>query len=312
MNSRQIVAGLIIVILIVSVIYFAILIFEGNPEDTTPPVVEIISPSADSEVYGMTIINFNATDENLITWYEIEIDSVVRANASTYQWDTTLETEGVHSILCRARDNSSNWGEVSISVTVNNTGHPNIAPIVTITSPSANSTISDNILVSATVVDEDNLNARIYINNELMSSTGSYLWNTKVWSNDTYTIIANATDSRGLTGSDTIQVTVVNYITQLDFEGELKVMAYNIEESGIDPDWMEVVKEENPDIMILVETGTWWQNSDLILRNSIEELNDFFIDEAPYSGYVPKISHIQQVERQSSVDFQFLNSIRLE
>ncbi|MCK4849218.1 MAG: hypothetical protein KAT16_09345, partial [Candidatus Heimdallarchaeota archaeon] len=37
----------------------------------------------------------------------------------------------------------------------------------------------------------------------------------------------------------------------------VKILNYNIEESGYDPDWKEVIKEENPDIMVLVETGDW-------------------------------------------------------
>ena len=146
-------------------------------------MIQIITPSADSEVWGETIISFNATDDSAIVWYEIEIDFVVRANASTYEWDTTEETEGTHTILCRARDNSSNWGEASISVTVNNTAHPNIAPVVSITAPTADSTISGDTLVTTSVVDEDNLKAKIYIDNEHVSSTGSFLWKTKLWNN---------------------------------------------------------------------------------------------------------------------------------
>lgn len=282
MNRRQVLVGIILVMLIVSIVYFAL---QYNQGDTTPPVVTIINPQDDGDLYGSVIISFNATDENLILGYEIRIDSIIRANESSYEWDTTTETDGTHSILCRAMDNSSNWGESSISVVVNNTAHPNLAPVVTITAPSADSTVSDYTQISTTVVDEDSLNARIYVDNERLSSTGAFLWNSKLWSNGLHTIIANVTDSGGLTGSDSIQVIVNNSIVQLSFDGELKIMAYNIEQSGIDPDWMNVVKEENADIMILVETGTWEDNSDLILRNSIEELNDYFVDEAPYSGY---------------------------
>ncbi|MHA1289695.1 MAG: Ig-like domain-containing protein, partial [Candidatus Thorarchaeota archaeon] len=288
MNSREIIAGLIVIVLIVSIAYVVFLVIQepnDNPLDTTPPVVTILTPTTDTEVYGEIIISFNATDTNPILEYELRIDSVLQVNDTSYIWDTTTETDGTHSILCRAMDNSSNWGEGSISVTVNNTAHPNIAPVVTITAPTAGSNVSDYTLISTNVVDEDSLNARIYVDNERLSSTGSFLWNTKLWSNGIHTIIANVTDSGGLTGSDSIQVTVDNYVAQLTFDGELKVMAYNIEQGGIDPDWMNVVKEENADIMILVETGTWDDNSDLILRDSIEELNDYFVDEAPYSGY---------------------------
>ncbi len=158
-------------------------------------------------------------------------------------------------------------------------------PVVTITAPAADSIVSDEVLITTTVIDDESLHANIYVDNDLLSSTGAYLWNTELWTNGVHTIKANVTDGGGLTDTDSIQVTVDNYVPQLFFDGEIKIMAYNIEYSGIDPDWLNVVKEENPDIMILVETGTWWENSDLILRNSIDNLNDYFVDEAPYTGY---------------------------
>ena len=166
----------------------------------------------------------------------------------------------------------------------NNSSDPT-PPVVTITAPAADSIVSDEVLIVTSVIDDESLHAAIYVDNELLSGTGAYLWNTELWTNGIHTIIANVTDGGGLTGSDSIQVIVNNYVSQLFFDGEIKIMAYNIEESGTNPDWLNVVKEENPDIMILVETGTWWQNSDLILRNSIDDLNDYFVDEAPYSGY---------------------------
>lgn len=289
MNSRQLIAGLIIVVLIVSIVYVVVLMTQesnDNPLDTTPPDVIIINPDADAELSGSVIINFNATDLNPIVEYEIRIDSIVRANLTSFEWDTTLETDGIHNIVCRARDNSSNWGEDLISVNINNSVEMvNNAPVVTITAPTADSTVSDNVLISTTVTDEDSLNARIYVDNELLSGTGTFLWNTELWSDGFHTIIANATDSGGLVGSNTIQVTVDNYVVIMNFTGTIKVMTYNIEDSGANPDWLNVVKEENPDIMILVETGFWDDNSDLILRNSIEDLNDYFVNEAPYNGY---------------------------
>ena len=293
MNSRQIVAGLIIIVLIVSVAFVVFLVIQepnDNPDlpDTTPPVVTILNPDAAAELDGSVTINFNATDLNPIVEHEISIDSVVRTNLTSFEWDTTVESDGIHNITCRARDNSSNWGEASISVNVNNSVEVvNSVPVVTITAPAADSTVAGDVAITTTVVDEDNLPARIYVDNELLSSTGVFLWNSKLWSNGIHTIIANVTDSGGLVGSDSIQVTVNNYIVSLNFSGELKVMTYNIEGSGANADWMNVVKEENPDIMILVETGYWDDNSDLILENSINELNDYFVNEneANYSGY---------------------------
>jgi len=291
MNSRQILAGLIIVVLIASVVYVVILIKQEpneNPlEDTTPPIVTIINPDDDAELSGSVTINFNATDLNSIVEYEIKIDSTTRANLTSYEWDTTLETDGIHEIVCRAMDNSSNWGESAISVNVNNTEpYVNNAPVVTITTPADFSTVFvDDVLITASVVDEESLQAKIYIDNVFVNDTGSYLWDPEFWSNGVHSIKANATDSEGITGSDLISVNVNNYVFDQYFESAIKIMAYNIQESGIDPDWLEVVKEENPDIMILVETGTWDDNNDLLLKNAIADLNAYFVGEVPYTGY---------------------------
>ena len=61
-------------------------------------------------------------------------------------------------------------------------------------------------------------------------------------------------------------------------------MAYNVQESGINADWKEVVKEENPDVVIFVETGTWDDNGDALLNQYVQELNTFFTNEAPYQA----------------------------
>lgn len=293
MNTRQIIAGLIVIVLIVSAVYVVFLIIQepgNNPPqmDTTPPVVTIINPAENAEINGSVTIKFNATDLNPIIEYEISIDSVLRANETSFEWDTTLETDGVHSIVCRALDNSSNWGEDSISVNVNNTVEviiTNNAPVVTITAPVDFATVNDDVVVTATVVDEDSLQADIYIDNIFVNDTGSYFWDAEFWTNGVHTIVANATDSENLTGTDVATVVVNNYSWDMYFEHEIKIMAYNIEESGINPDWMEVVKEENPDIMILVETGYWDDNNDALLDDAIADLNTYFVDELPYEGY---------------------------
>ena len=161
----------------------------------------------------------------------------------------------------------------------------NAAPVVSITTPENSARISGQVSISVTVSDEESLLARIYIDNEYVSGTGSLQWDTRLWFDGSHTIAANATDSEGLVGSDSIQVTVDNTQVALNFTGEFKVMTYNIEESGINDDWKEVVKEENPDIMILVETGTWEDSNNLLLNTAINEFNDYFVNEAPYSGY---------------------------
>jgi len=142
--------------------------------DDTPPTVMIISPIAGANVTGIVEIIVNATDDNVVSSYEIFVDGNLVSTASTYSWDSRTVSNGTHTILARCKDPANNIGEYNITVSVEN-----------------------------------------------------------------YVII---------TESDLI-----------------KIMSYNIE-YGIDPDWIDVVKEENPDIVIFIETGEWDDNSDELLN----------------------------------------------
>ncbi|MGY5879326.1 MAG: lamin tail domain-containing protein [Candidatus Thorarchaeota archaeon] len=152
------------------------------------PVVTITSPEDGEIISDLVTVSFTAIDNNPIRCYQILIDGVVRSWTTSYEWDTTAESEGTHTITCRAMDRSWKWGKASIDVTV------------------------------------DNLDA-------------------------------------------------------------LKVMSYNIEASGTNADWKQVVKEENPDILVLVETGTWDDNGNYKLNQAVNEFNTYFLDELPYVGF---------------------------
>ncbi len=154
----------------------------------TAPVVTITNPEDGEIISDLVTVNFTAVDNNRIRWYQILIDGVVRSWTTSYNWDTATESEGLHTITCRAMDRSWKWGEASINVTV------------------------------------DNLDA-------------------------------------------------------------FKVMSYNIEASGANADWKQVVKEENPDILVLIETGTWDDNGNYTLNQVVNEFNTYFLDELPYVGF---------------------------
>ncbi len=157
--------------------------------DITPPIVTIDTPEEGEIVTGSVTISFSAEDRSRIRFYQILVDDIVRAWTRVYEWNTTLELDGEHTITCKAMDQFRNWGETSVIVTVDNTF------------------------------------------------------------------------------------------------GAFKVMSYNIEASGSNADWKQVVKEENPDILVLIETGTWDDNEDYILNQVIDEFNTYFLDELPYEGF---------------------------
>ncbi|MHA1215282.1 MAG: endonuclease/exonuclease/phosphatase family protein [Candidatus Hodarchaeales archaeon] len=59
---------------------------------------------------------------------------------------------------------------------------------------------------------------------------------------------------------------------------------------GFDPDWKNVVEEENADIIMFVETGNWEDESEdgfdhVDFESLVSELNGYFPDELPYVAY---------------------------
>ena len=201
METKRVIIALVIVALIVTSVSIVLLSLPNQPPpddgtDTTAPVITVISPFNQSEVFGAVTLCFTATDNNTIARHEIHIDGEIVTVQQAYNWNTLGESDGTHTIKFRARDEAVNWGEATITVEVDNSEIP-----------------------------------------------------------------------------------------EYDFDGIFKIMAYNVEESGINADWKEVVKEENPDILMLVETGNFDDNGNMQLRQVVEEFNDYFVDELPYSGF---------------------------
>jgi hypothetical protein len=265
---------------------FVLLVYNNQlARDDVPPVVTITTPSPSEVLAGSVIVTFNATDENPIDMYEIYIDDQLESTTQSYTWDTTTESNTVHSVRCRARDTSENWGEDTISVSIDN-GDSNSAPRISLDNPRDGRVVSNITTISVSVTDEENLIADIYIDGSYLITANSYDWNTTVYTEGLHTIHAQVTDSGGLTDSEGIEVLVDNVeSTTKPFSGTFKVMTYNIEESGFNPDWKHVVWEENPDILILEETGTFDDNGNSTLNAIVNQFNAYFVNESPYVGY---------------------------
>jgi endonuclease/exonuclease/phosphatase family metal-dependent hydrolase len=159
-------------------------------------------------------------------------------------------------------------------------------PRIALSSPHDGRVVSNTVTISVSVTDEENLIADIYIDGSYLATANTYDWNTTVYTEGLHTIRAQVTDSGGLTDSDSIDVLVDNVeSTTKPFSGTFKVMTYNILESGINPDWKHVIWEENPDILILEETGTFDDNGNSTLNAIVNQFNAYFANESPYVGY---------------------------
>ncbi|MHA2065063.1 MAG: Ig-like domain-containing protein, partial [Candidatus Thorarchaeota archaeon] len=228
--TRRAAVALIILILIIGVTITYILLIDRPPEptDTTPPSVTITNPEAEEVLSGIIAITFTATDESPLSSFGIFIDEQLRSSSHQYSWNTSLESDGIHTITCRAQDSFDNWGEDGITVTTNNTPPVliNNPPIVTITSPLDQQAVSGTVTIGVTITDEDSLVANIYINESFIVSSNSYSWDTTGYDNGSYTIRAETIDSGALTGAATIQVTVSNIppVPPPIYKGALKIM----------------------------------------------------------------------------------------
>src|SRR5690606_14494103 len=155
-----------------------------------------------------------------------------------YSWNTTTIPNGSYTLTARARDASGlTTTSNPIVVNVANVVPDTIAPVVTLTAPSAG-TVSGAINVSANASDNIGVAGVQFLLNgvalgaEDNSAPYTFLWNTNATPNGTYTIRARARDAAGnTTTSDSVVVTVSNsgnLIVAMPFNEESGVTALDI------------------------------------------------------------------------------------
>jgi hypothetical protein len=89
----------------------------------TPPVVTITNPSNGATVTGTVTITVDATDaEDGTLTADIYIDGSFIISANSYNWDSTIYTDGSHTVYAEATDSGSLTDSDSITVTVDNGG----------------------------------------------------------------------------------------------------------------------------------------------------------------------------------------------
>ena len=94
------------------------------------PVVEITTPGDGDPVSGTVTFTANATDDDAVTQVEFFVDSVSLgvdsndADGWSAVWDTTLASEGSHTLTATATDSASQTASDSIDVTVDNVPDP--------------------------------------------------------------------------------------------------------------------------------------------------------------------------------------------
>ncbi|MCK5305381.1 MAG: hypothetical protein KAJ72_09020, partial [Candidatus Heimdallarchaeota archaeon] len=124
----------------------------------------------------------------------------------------------------------------------------------------------------------------LYIDDSLVSNDASFSWDTTEYDDGYHTLFVKVVDGAGNSAEATILVTVDNFLDSAPTD-MFKILNYNVFESGVNPEWKDVVKAENPDIAVFIETGDWENSEDRQLNAYVKEFNGYFYNEAPYIGY---------------------------
>ncbi len=162
-------------------------------------------------------------------------------------------------------------------------------PTVEFSSPLSLDIVSGTYNVEYTMADTGGYTAKIktielYIDETLVSNNVSYAWDTTEYDDGYHTLYVKVADGAGNIAEDTIVITVDNFLDTAPTD-LFKILNYNVYESGVNPEWKDVVKAENPDIAVFVETGDWDNSENKQLDAYVNEFNGYFYDEAPYIGY---------------------------
>ena len=199
----------------------------GEPVGGAPTVV-ITSPANGATVGGTEPIVMSATDDKGLVSIALAIDGVTvktqpvsgLAAAWTYQWDTTLETNGLHYLTATATDSDALTGFCTIVVTVYNEPPSGDVedPVVEITEPVAGEA-SGEIAVRATISDNVGVvRAECFLDGisqgELLAPNETTVWRWTVdlreFANGGRDVVVQAWDAAGNMGYDTVTVTVAN------------------------------------------------------------------------------------------------------
>lgn len=191
--------------------------------DTTAPSVAITTPYSNATIGGTVVVNASASDNIGVSKVEFYLNGILKSTATTapysFSWNTTTAANGAYTLSAKAYDASGKIGQSpDVVVTVSNVTVSNdtTAPIIAITSPYSNVTVTGTVLVSAVSFDNVGVSKVEFYLNGILTSTSTtapyrFSWNTATVINDAYTLTAKAYDAAGNIGkSSTVTVTVNN------------------------------------------------------------------------------------------------------
>lgn len=202
--------------------------------DVSAPIVSLTAPASGSTLSGTTTVSATATDNVGVVGVKFSFDGTqigVEDTTSPYSvsWNTTIVANGTHTLTADARDAVGNiTPSTSILVSVSNDTTP---PTVSLTAPTNNSSVTGNVTLSATAIDNFGVAGvqfkvdGVNVGAEDTASPYSVIWNSAGAANGSHTITAVARDTSSLTTtSSLVTVTATNALLKtttvnLSFEG---------------------------------------------------------------------------------------------
>ena len=187
------------------------------PPDTTPPTDSFATPLGGSIVSGTVSLQVSATDNVGVASVSLYLDGALQttltAGPYNFSWNTSLASNGGHTLSAIARDAAGNSSTAQISVSVNN---PDMtAPTVAFSAPASGASVSGTVSVQVSAADNVGVDSvSLSVDGVLVgtdtSSPYTFTWNTATASNGSHTLLAVAADAAGNTTSTTISASVNN------------------------------------------------------------------------------------------------------
>ncbi|MHA1908388.1 MAG: Ig-like domain-containing protein, partial [Candidatus Thorarchaeota archaeon] len=134
-------------------------------------------------------------------------------------------------------------------------GEQDLRPQLVILNPSEDEILSGVVDIRVNITDEESLESDIFIDGVLVTTANDYNWDTTQYPDGRHTLRFFVEDSAEQDDIEYFEIMIDNDADTVYTADIIKIMVYNIKESGIDPSWKTVVKQESPDILVLVETG---------------------------------------------------------
>ncbi len=192
--------------------------------DTTLPTVAIVSPADGSTASSTINVTVTGNDNIALAGLNLTIDGISYGTMATtspavFSLDTKQYTNGTHTIGAKATDTSGNIATTSIQMTIANPVPDLTAPVVSITSPIASSTVSGMMTVNVTATDNVSVSdVHIMIDGDSIgvdaTSPYSASLDTNTLTNGIHIATAYAEDAAGNIGNaSSVSFTVYNYVT---------------------------------------------------------------------------------------------------